>query len=225
MSQILVDVLVTVVSVLSFSALNIWTATSQRCSNLWSINFLIAAPLFAAVWEGGYEAPCLLLFSSFLSDLLTHPILRRKVNPPCVGVRVLPQIRPLCVIIWTAMLLPTPLFALFSPEEFFKWITSVPVILAFVSIGGFLILMLCGRSEICANGLWLSGTLVAWNNYESASWTMKDKKAVVELAIAGKEPWESYSYLFLTMPPENVEAAKQLLDANLAIATPEKVRA
>jgi hypothetical protein len=218
-------VLLVAASVLVFSASIIWTARYQIRFSSWLIYFLFCAPLFAVIESGSDVILGLLLFSSFLSELFTRPILRRRVIPPRVRVTVIPQRSPLCIIVWTVVLLPTIMSALLYPEESFKWITSVPTILAFASIGGFFIMMLLGYSEICASGLWLNGTLVGWNNYESSSWAMKDKKAVVELAIAGRRPYEFYSSLLLAVPPENVEAAKQLLEANLVDSAPEEAKA
>jgi hypothetical protein len=70
---------------------------------------------------------------------------------------------------------------------------------------------------ICGNGIWYWGELHTWDQYESYSWTTRDDAAVVELKQRERfrEPFGS-RLVRLTVPLEDIEAARQLLEANLA---------
>jgi hypothetical protein len=80
--------------------------------------------------------------------------------------------------------------------------------------------------KICGNGIWSWGELHTWDEYESYSWTTSDDGALVELKQRKKfrEPFGS-RLVRLTVPQENSDAAKQLLEANLVDSAPEEAKA
>jgi len=152
-----------------------------------------------------------------MADLIARPILRKRVMPPCVRVKVLSQIGNrigIALIILLFLGLSLFIFSLVT-ESSRSLEGTVLLALLIASIVIHLILVLPEKQEICGNGIWYCGTLQMWGKYESFSWITTDKEAVVELAISGKKPYEFFSTLRLVVPPESREAVHQLLEANL----------
>lgn len=151
-------------------------------------------------------------FLSFaLSNLITRPILRRRVVPPCVRVENLDQGG------WER---PIVLFVLLASFVFMVAVTeslhSAGIILFMGFVLGSLIISYIihqvGKAEICGNGVWHSGRLHPWDEYESFSWEKKTEDSV-ELRLVSKSRYSCS--MRLMAPPENRDAARQLLGANL----------
>ncbi len=91
----------------------------------------------------------------------------------------------------------------------------IPLILMMNSYPAYFLVTRLTRSEICGNGIWFRGELFTWDKFDCFTLTMKERKAVVEFGIGGRKPSETYRPLRLTIPCQNVEVAKQLLEENL----------
>ncbi len=142
-----------------------------------------------------------------LSDFVARPILRQRVIPPCVRVSRLGE-----RILGIVMLVPMPfVFIDFYFEGHFSRWQGPAALSMLISVTAFLILFSFQRSEICANGLWYNGMLYEWDACESSSWTPQDGQLIVDLKFGKRR-----NQMHLVVPPENREAARQLLEANLS---------
>ena len=209
-----------------------WPASAQKYYNgFWEWLFWIAffsllcnTPPYGPYGGFVFGISCLLVFSFFLSGLFNRPFRRRRIIPPRVRVKGFTRCLWLIIVTFLAL----TLLILLSPERFFKWVTHIPAIpfsLLLVSIGGFFIKMLCEPTEICANGLWYEGGLHEWNNYDSFFWRLKDNKIAVDLVFSKDLRTIFHPSKPIVVPPENWEAVKKLLEANLINSTPEEARA
>lgn len=157
----------------------------------------------------------LLTFSFVLSDLLfIRPLLRRRVIPPCVRAKTFTQ------GLWLVIIGLLVFFVLVLVAFPLPWgRMSLPVLisqsLCLVSICGLLISKVRPHAEICANGLWYDGALLEWTRFERFAWREEGDKTVVEV-LYSRELWSPVSpSARMIVPPENCQAAKKLLEANL----------
>jgi hypothetical protein len=149
-----------------------------------------------------------IVYSNFVTS-------RRRIIPPCVGVndpyRSYRLVFFLIIFILISFILSGKL--LYSVDILHDLTIIIPAFLFLVFV--FLVLLRL-RCEICGNGIWYWWTLHTWDEYESYTWTTEDDAAVVELKYR-KNFWRSTSDLVrLAVPLANIEAARQLLEANLA---------
>jgi hypothetical protein len=149
----------------------------------------------------------LFLFSMFIANLIAIPILRRRVIPPCVRVKGASQSGNIAMIIVIALvifLLVTGRFHPFGLMIFFGLLVVFMIIT--------LIRSLFGKTEICGNGVWQSGSFGLWEEFESFSWQWKTKDSVVLNLVPKSWVWPTTR---LVVPREDREAVQQLLEANL----------
>jgi hypothetical protein len=156
-----------------------------------------------------------LLFASMPAAELTARAIRRRRTtiPPRLRVRGANYNVPALV---TGMLLlviaQSVIFAIVIED---RWTYVIPLVLVMNSYPAYFIVSKLARSEIYGNGIWFGGELFTWDKFDCFTWTMKDSKAVVEFGIGGKKPRQMDHPLRLTVPPENVQVARQLLEENL----------
>lgn len=160
-----------------------------------------------------------LYLSGAVSDLIAIPILRRRVIPPCVRVEKPDQGG------WEVIV---ACFGLFAPLVFIVVVTEslhstwIILFMGFMS-GSFIIYYIVyqvGKVEICGNGVWHSGRLHPWEEYESFSWKWRTKDSV-ELKLASKS-WLCPSTRLMA-PSEDREAVQQLLEASLPDLGPTRM--
>jgi hypothetical protein len=159
----------------------------------------------------------LLFVSLMLVGLIAHLIQRSRFRPPFVRISRFGFGNAVFATFVLAVAVFSIWLGLYAPSR-------VPDVIAF-SIAALcfpvIMITLKERTEICGAGVWHHGELHTWDDFESFFWTRKDKKSpVVALKRAGTKPDQLWDSLRLTVPPENVEAAEQLLSANLKDITP-----
>jgi hypothetical protein len=218
MWQILGYILLVAVFVSISCAIVTWTPTAatarKRFESLLSISIPIA---FLLQFYGGYPELLdpvifLLIFSFVLSDFLfIRPLLRRRVIPPCVRVRSYIQGVRL-VMEGAFVLIALGLMAYLPPERSTRLPMVISATLGFVSYGVFLIGTVYQRPEICANGVWYDGSFHEWSSFKCFAWREQGDKTVVELVYPEELSRPSKRII---VPPENCEAARKLLEANL----------
>jgi hypothetical protein len=159
------------------------------------------------------------LFASIIpAAIIAHFVIRRRLTLPCVVVEVPHRttsafVASLLIIFFSIVLVDS---------------RDISLILMVATVVFFLIYASYQRFQICGNGIWSWGTLHSWDEYESYFWTTRDHAAVVILKQRQKFREAFASRLVrLTVPPESVEAVKQLLEANLPNSSeaPETVKA
>jgi hypothetical protein len=190
-------------------------ATTQRTNRLFSYLAmgLLTAVLVLTV-RPGYVEPAsalLVLPAAVLSDIVARLFLKRRTLPPRVRVKGLSRISGVFIIV-LLLFIPLLLFLSVVEASRFAAMTPNPILLLLVSTVAYLVLLLFQKTEICGNGIWFDGTLHPWDAYESFSWT---SGGVVELRPSSRSRLSPSSSMRLTASPENVEAAKRLVEANL----------
>jgi hypothetical protein len=209
-----------------FSMLISRIATTSRTNRLFSYLAmgLLTAVLVLTV-RPGYVEPAsalLVLPAAVLSDIVARLFLKRRTLPPRVRVKSVSRGSEVFIIV---LLLFIPLLLILSVMEASRFadMTPNPILLLLVSSVAYLILLLFQKTQICGNGIWLDGTLRPWDAYESYSWT---SDGVVELKPSSRSWLSPSRSVRLQASPENHEAAKQLLEANLPNVpeAPETVR-
>jgi hypothetical protein len=230
MWEILGYILFVAISMSILCAIFVWAPTAaaarRRFDNSFLISFLIGLGV-STVLEvytelHRFDLIAVICFSYLWSDLLfIRPLLRRRVIPPCVRVRAFTRGWWLVMIV----LLVLVLVAFWVP---LTWTSLrrlvIPGSLYLVTLAGFFIDMVCHPAEICANGVWYNGTLHEWSSFERFAWRGQGDKTVVELEYS-KEVQTPFLSQRITVPPQNREAAKQLLEANLTNSAPEEAKA
>jgi hypothetical protein len=157
-----------------------------------------------------------LVLSAFVAPL----IVGRRVEPPCVRVKdnswspTSTAGKTILHSIFIAYLLFVVF--LFVADVY----VSADIKIMAISATALMILQSRQRPEICGNGIWHMGEFHPWDEYKFFSWKSKDEKAVVELRAAVKRRFKTRRALSLVVPPENIESAKRLLEANLTDITP-----
>jgi hypothetical protein len=155
-----------------------------------------------------------------LSTLIARPVIRRRVQLPCVRVRE-----------------PTParffdIIAPFVPIAFAVFMIVAGDSRSFGRIlfwGGLmcnelisLLDSLLGRIEICRNGLWQNGMLRPWEECQSFSWNWKARHSI-ELTLVTKSEWLGTRWSTrLVVRPEDWEAVRRLLEPHVPDLTAQK---
>lgn len=216
-----------------FLALLFWKIESaQSVTNKF---FLLAALIFIpAILMGFCELQGTLRYMFFLLLAASMPVAeftaravrrRRSTIPPRIRVKGSNYNATACITAMLLLIVIQSVIIAVVIED--RWTHGIWLILIMALFPADFIVTRSARSEICGNGIWLSGDLFTWDKFDCFTWTMKDKKAVVEFGIGGRKPSEIYRPLRLTVPSQNVGVAKQLLEENLPnlSVTPEMVKA
>jgi hypothetical protein len=172
-----------------------------------------------------------LSYGFVLSDLLfIRPSLRRRVIPPCVSVRARPQRLWLIGLLALALVVQVVGIMVVDSLEPGRSMSglrrvAIPVTMYLVSLAGFFIGTVCQAAEICTNGVWYNGTLHEWSSFERFAWSEQGDKTVVELVYSKEFQTPFLLSQRISVPPQNRDAAKQLLEANLTNSAPEAAKA
>jgi hypothetical protein len=166
--------------------------------------------------------PVFVIVAVILTMVIDYFVRRSSIIPPHIRVNE-PYHRASALMVFLLIFIFS-VFALFSSSGHISYIRAVAPCF-FVLVVLFL-LYLFGRSEICGNGIWHWRKLHTWDEFESYSWTTRDDGAAVVLKQRERfrEAFAS-RFVRLIVPRENSEAAKQLLEANLASSPSEPVKA
>jgi hypothetical protein len=164
-----------------------------------------------------------LIVALWLTVVIDYFVRRSTIIPPHIRVNE-PYHRASALVVFLLIFIFL-LFALFSSSGHISdiWgvagLDVVPVVL--------FILYLFRRSAICGNGVWHWWKLHTWDEFESYAWTTRDDGAAVVLKQRERfqKSFASPRFVRLIVPLENSEAAKQLLEANLASSPSEPVKA
>jgi hypothetical protein len=211
-----------VCSFLSLQSLKIaWRAARRRRAWVWAA---FALPLGWIALHKDMDILVGLCFAFLgLAALIAYLIQKRRVKSPFVRVNDFGLGKAALVISFAATAGFFLLIGLCANSRAF------PGVIAFLIAAlccAFIIIVLRERSKICGNGIWHHGMPQTWDMFDSFSWTWKDKNsAVVELKRPGITPLLFCNSLRLTVPPESLEEAKQLLEANLPDAGATRLNA
>jgi hypothetical protein len=165
---------------------------------------------------------CLISFVIFLSGFIIRPVHRRRTIPPYVRVKdfvrhnaILTIIKIIAVVAFILLII-----WVFYDRRFLEFVGPIPAALGLISVCGIFIRDLCERTEICSNGLWQHGRLHEWDDYKFYRVEAKEGDMIVEFRLSDKSPTLLDRSKRMVVPPENWEAAKKLLEANLLDLSP-----
>jgi hypothetical protein len=198
------------------------TASARKGFRLLFILFWAAASIASYPSDSITALVALYCFGLFLSEFIIRPLLRRRVIPPCVRVKdfvrhnVTLTITKIIVVVGFILLI----IMAFHDRRFLEFVGPIPAVLWLISVCGFFILALCERTEICANGLWRHGRFHEWGDYKFYRVEAKEGDMIVEFRLSDKSPTLLDRSKRIVVPPENWEAAKRLLEANLLDLSP-----
>jgi hypothetical protein len=153
-----------------------------------------------------------------VSDVIAGPVWRRRVIPPCVRAK-----RPESMagkvfvgIVGIGIIISMISDSLHSLSNM---LLAGPLTAAMII---WVVLALFEKIEICANGILVASRLRPWDEFESFAWERKGNERV-ELRLRRKS--SVWRWIRLVVPPEDREAAQQILEAHLVDTSMAKMEA